>query len=90
MLEELKQYLRIDGGEEDTFLTSLLSLSKQYIKTATGKEVDETNALHKLAMFLFCAHQYENRNPVITGSSKSLEFSLQSILFQMEWEDETQ
>lgn len=89
MLEELKNYLRIDGDEDDTFLVSLLSSSKQFIKAATGKDVDETKDLHKLAIFLFCAHQYENRNPIISEQSNKLDYSLHSILFQIEWEDET-
>lgn len=88
MLEELKNYLRIDGDEEDNFLVSLLSSSKQFIKTATGKEIDETKDLHKLAIFLFCAHQYENRNPVVSEQSNKLDYSLHSVLFQIEWEEE--
>lgn len=88
MLEELKLYLRIDGEEEDNLLSSLLLSAQAYIKGATGKEVDPTNDLHKLAVFLFCSHQYENRNPVITGTvATSLEHSLNAVLKHIEWVD---
>ncbi|KQX69234.1 head-tail connector protein [Paenibacillus sp. Root444D2] len=90
MLDELKEYLRLDMDEtgEDTFLSSLIIAAKSYIKTATGKEVDELNSLHKLALFMLCTHWYENRNTVIIGQpSKTLEYSLQSIMFQIEWSD---
>lgn len=89
MLEELKLYLRIDGEEEDAFLSSLITAAKAYIKGATGKEVDPANDLHKLAVFLYCAHQYENRNPVLVGTVvTSLDYSLKTLLHHIEWVDE--
>ncbi|MDN4093570.1 head-tail connector protein [Brevibacillus agri] len=86
MLNELKQYLRIDWDDEDVFLTSLLDVAKDYIQKATGKQFNEENPKHRLAAFLYCSHQYENRNPVVSANTKTLEYSLQSLLFQIEWE----
>ncbi|MDE3838656.1 DNA-packaging protein [Bacillus methanolicus] len=83
MLEEVKQYLRIDGSEEDSFLTSLILAAKEYIKNTTGIRVDETNDLHKLAVNLMVAHSYENRLPI--GQGDTLAFSLESILLQMRY-----
>lgn len=88
MLEELKEYLRIDWDYEDTFLSSLILIAKDYITAATGKEFDEANPKHKLAAFLICSHHYENRSPVVNSNSKTLEYSLQSLLFQIEWESD--
>lgn len=87
MLEELKQYLRIDNEVEDSFLDSLILLARNYISTATGKNFNENNPKHKLAAYLFCSHQYEQRVPVVSVNTKTLEYSLQSLLFQIEWED---
>ncbi|NGM81292.1 phage gp6-like head-tail connector protein [Paenibacillus sp. 7124] len=89
MLEELKQYLRLDVEDtgEDSFLGLLIDTARNYILTATGKVVDETNPKHKLAVMLFCSHQYENRNPVVTTNTKTLEYSLQSLMAQIEWGD---
>jgi uncharacterized phage protein (predicted DNA packaging) len=86
MLNELKQYLRIDWDDEDSFLTSLLEIAKDYIEKATGKRFNENNPKHKLAAFLYCSHQYENRNPVVPQNTKTLEYSLHSLLFQIQWE----
>lgn len=83
MIEEVKIYLRIDGSEEDFFLASLISASKEYIKNAVGVPVDETNDLHKLAVMLMVAHSYENRLPI--GEGEKLAFSLESILLQMRY-----
>lgn len=91
MLTEVKEYLRLDDAadwEEDAFLQSLITAAKSYIKNATGKTVDEENSTHKLAVFILVTHWYENRNSVVIGqTTKTLEYSLQSILFQMEWSD---
>ena len=83
MLQEVKNFLRIDGVEEDTFLISLISAAKIYIKNATGIIVEETNDLHKLAVNLLVAHSYENRLPI--GKDEKLAFSLESIILQIKY-----
>lgn len=90
MLDELKSYLRVDWDDEDYFLSSLLLIAQDYITKGTGKVFNETNPKHKLAAFLYCSHQYFNRNPVVATNTKTLEYSLQSLLFQIEWEVEEQ
>ncbi|MFD2681211.1 head-tail connector protein [Bacillus seohaeanensis] len=85
MLNEVKQYLRIeeDWVEEDTQLNSLITAAKAYIKNATGVKVDELNDLHKLAVCMLVVHWYENRE--IVGKADSLAFSLESIIFQIQF-----
>ncbi|EKX80564.1 QlrG family phage protein [Clostridium botulinum CFSAN001628] len=39
-LDELKEYLRIEGEDEDVTLSSLLFAAKSYIKNGTGLEED--------------------------------------------------
>jgi uncharacterized phage protein (predicted DNA packaging) len=82
-LDDIKLYLRIDGSEEDFFLTSLISASKIYLKNATGIDVDETNDLHNLAVSLLVSNSYENRLPI--GQGNNLSFSLESIIYQMRY-----
>jgi uncharacterized phage protein (predicted DNA packaging) len=81
MLGEVKEYLRIDGSEEDSFLVSLITAAKAYIKNATGKVIDEDNDLHRLAVNLLVSHWYENRE--VIGKADKLAFSLESILLQI-------
>ncbi|MFD2671819.1 head-tail connector protein [Marinicrinis sediminis] len=88
MLDELKQYLHIYGDDEDIILSSLILVAKDYLEKGTGKAFDEMNPKHKLALYLFCAHQYENRNPVVSSNTKTLEYSLNSLIFQIKWETE--
>jgi uncharacterized phage protein (predicted DNA packaging) len=83
-LEEVKPFLRIDGDEEDNVISPLILAAEAYIKIATRPDVDTSNELYKIAVKLLISHWYENREAVVVGSiSKSLEFSLQSILIQL-------
>lgn len=83
LLPRIKEFLRIDGGEEDLFLSSLILASKAYIKNATGVNVTESDELHILAVSLLVAHSYENRVPM--GKGENLPFSLESILIQIKY-----
>jgi uncharacterized phage protein (predicted DNA packaging) len=60
MLEEVKQYLRIDGSEDDSFLASRISGAKEYIKNATDIEMDENNDLHREVVCYVVYIRYEN------------------------------
>lgn len=83
LIDEVKIYLRIDGSEEDSFLTSFLDAAKEYIKNATGYSVNENNELHKLAVNLLVTNWYENREPI--GKADKLAFSLDSIFMQLRY-----
>jgi uncharacterized phage protein (predicted DNA packaging) len=87
LLNETKEYLRIEADytEEDPFLSNLILAAKEYVKNATSVVVDDSNGLHRLAIYILISHWYENREAVNMGSvSKNLEFSLKSILLQIE------
>ena len=82
-LEEAKEYLRVDGNEEDMLITSLITAAEIYIKNATSKNVDLKSELAKLAARILIAHWHENREAV--GKAEQLAFSLQSILVQLQY-----
>lgn len=91
-LDELKEYLRIDGEDEDTTLSSLLFAAKSYIKNGTGLTEDmivknEIKELYNLCIKLLVSHWYENRAIETTGPNfHKLSYSLDSILLQLEAE----
>ncbi|MGG0257942.1 head-tail connector protein [Bacillus mycoides] len=82
-LEEAKEYLRVDGNDEDTLISSLIIAAEIYIKNATSKNVDLKSELAKLAARILISHWYENREAV--GKAEQLAFSLQSILVQLQY-----
>jgi uncharacterized phage protein (predicted DNA packaging) len=83
LLEEVKNYLRIDGSEDDMLLTSFITAAKQYIYGSTGVYVDDTDQLHLLALKILISHWYDNREPV--GKADNLAFSLESIVTQIKY-----
>jgi uncharacterized phage protein (predicted DNA packaging) len=83
LLDDLKNYLRIDGSEDDLLLTSLITAAKQYIYGATGVYVDDTDQLHLLALKILISHWYDNREPI--GKADNLSFSLESIVTQIKY-----
>ncbi|KWU66043.1 DNA-packaging protein [Bacillus mycoides] len=82
-LEEAKEYLRVDGDEEDSLISSFITAAEIYIKNATSKNVDLKSELAKLAARILISHWYENREAV--GKAEQLAFSLQSILVQLQY-----
>lgn len=87
LLDEVKQYLRLepDYVEEDFLLDSLILAAGQFIKSNTGIAVNVENDLHVLAIRLLVSHWYENRE--VVGKADKLAYSLDSILFQMNYGD---
>jgi uncharacterized phage protein (predicted DNA packaging) len=78
-LDELKNYLRVDGSEDDTFLALLIEGAKEYLANAGVPESD--SKLYKLAVMLYVALQYENRDP--SAKMEQFNFALQSIVLQL-------
>ena len=57
-LENLKEYMRVDVNDEDTFIESVLIGAKAYIKGYTG--IDEKEDL-SLVVYVLCSEMYDNR-----------------------------
>ncbi|MEH7458517.1 head-tail connector protein [Bacillus sp. JJ1127] len=82
-LEEAKDYVRVDGNEEDMLIASFIKAAEQYIKNSTSKDVDLNSELAKLAARILISHWYEKREAV--GKVEQLAFSLQSMLIQLQY-----
>jgi uncharacterized phage protein (predicted DNA packaging) len=84
-LIELKEWLKIDGEDEDLTLSSLLISSRMIIKQATGltqsdvQNNEEALELYKLAQKIIVTNLYENR----TGAEKE-NLGLISLYTQLE------
>lgn len=62
-LENLKEYMRVDVNDEDTFIESVLIGAKAYIKGYTGLDyvgIDEKEDL-SLVVYVLCSEMYDNR-----------------------------
>lgn len=83
-LEETKQYLRVDGDDEDALITSLITAAEEYLKNATGIQFDDTNSLAKLFCWVLVTDWYENRE--YTGKpSEKVRPIIDSMLAQLKY-----
>ncbi|MBT2614129.1 MULTISPECIES: head-tail connector protein [unclassified Bacillus (in: firmicutes)] len=60
-LSEVKEYLRIDGEEDDALIGLLIKAAIEFLENAGVPEQD--SALYKVAVMLYVTLQYENRDP---------------------------
>lgn len=84
-LTEIKQYLKVESNEEDMLLMSLQVAAEEYMSNS-GVNKDYTKELYKLAIKLLIGHWYDNR--VLVGKTDKLAFSLDSIIFQLKYNQE--
>lgn len=62
-IEILKNYLRIDGSDDDVLLQHILSASIDYCLNYTGRTIEELEQYNDipLAVLSLCSDLYENR-----------------------------
>ncbi|MGN7938505.1 head-tail connector protein [Metabacillus sp. 22489] len=83
-LKETKEWLRIDGDDEDTTLKVLIGAAENYLKNATGHEFDQTYNQAKLFCFVLVTDWYENRELIGNKPSEKVRFTIQSMLTQLQ------
>lgn len=74
-LEDIKDYLRIDGTEEDLFLQSLMEVAEIYIDSCVGEDYKKNDKATKLAELLqkkIIADLYENRGTTVDNIKKDV------------------
>ncbi|WP_368657635.1 head-tail connector protein [Metabacillus halosaccharovorans] len=81
MLEEVKVVLRVDGTEDDLYLSSLIDSAKIEINTSTGIEVDESNNFHKNVVNLLVMKYYDTEmagklDPIIDRMLVQLQYQV--------------
>lgn len=70
-IDETKQYLRVDGNEDDVLIIALIDAAETYLTNATGNTFDDTNSLAKLFCWVLVTDWYENREYVGRVSDKA-------------------
>lgn len=84
-ISEIKEFLRIDTDDEDSFLNILQKAAEEYILNA-GVAIDYTKYMYKLAILMLIGHWYENRAILAVGhTSKEFEHSFLSIITQLKY-----
>lgn len=90
LLEEVKEFCKIDGDEEDVTLNSLIEAAKLFILSKTNyrfgffKDIMEQpieNQQAILALKMLVMHWYENREP--TGQAELITYSLNALIIHL-------
>lgn len=81
LLENVKEYLRVDGDHDDKTLGLLIDSAKEYLLNAGAKEQDSKT--YTLAIIMLVTHWYENREQVVGQTANNLTLGLQSIILQL-------
>lgn len=84
-LEKVKEYLRVDGDDEDDLIKVMMEAAKEYIISAVG----EYNEDDRTANVLFAAmvqNMYDNRELMQSDQQmkKRIEYTFQSMILQLQ------
>lgn len=93
LLEEFKEYLRVDGEYEDLTLNLFLDSAKLALLNSGVRlprdlyEVNENGielySLHRLAILTLASHYYENRQVASQNAQNIVPFSVQHMILQL-------
>ncbi len=93
LLDEFKEYIRVDGEDETSTLNAFLLAAQVFLKNAgvelpddlVAKNDDESlmYPLHFLATIVLAAHFYENRQGVSSQAQNVVPFSVQQMILQL-------
>lgn len=83
MLDHVKEYLRIDGDQDDKMLGFLVDSAKEYL-TDSGVRATE-GSQYKLAIVMLVKQWYEDNRNESTSSRKAMhiDHGLQSIILKL-------
>lgn len=76
LLKEVKDYLRIDGNDNDVVIVPLITAGKDFMKSSTGKEFS-FSPLEVTCLKMLMLSWYD-------GETKTIPFGVQSILRHIE------
>lgn len=84
-LEDIKNYLRIDGDEEDGLLRTMIDAGKEFIRSAVG-EYDDTDSTAQVLLAAVVQNMYDNRELMQSEQQvkKRIEYTFQSMILQLQ------
>ena len=80
-LEACKNFMRVDGDDDNALITSLMQAAKEYLDGAGIPEPAEATPLYTLAVHSLTLHYYDHRDAV--GEEQSFPTGLRPIINQL-------
>ena len=94
LLDEFKEYVRVDGDDENQSLSTFLSTAQLVLKNSGVKlpedyyliiNEEDVYAEHRLAVLVLASHFYENRQISSQNAQNQIPFSVQTLILQLKW-----
>lgn len=79
-LKTVKDYLRIDFDDDDTYLTQLIKLSKDYIYQQSGVEYNADDEVYNQAVLFCVSHFYGTKQPLTEKTVTNVPFTFDSLV----------
>lgn len=79
-LNYIKSYLRIDFDDDDSYLSDLINISKNFIKEQTGVDYSATDLVYNQALLFMIAHYYENKTSFSEKSISQVPYTLDCMV----------
>lgn len=91
-LNFIKKYIKVDFDDDDDFILLLYDVAKEYIINAIGQnalnkegEIDEEKPSIKLLILTIVSTLYEKRIFTVDKGDEKLQYTLKSIMRQIEF-----
>lgn len=94
LLDEFKEYLRVDGDDETQSLSTFLNAAEVVLKNSGVKlpqdyyqivDGKDSYSEHRLAVLILASHFYENRQISSQNAQNEIPFSVQTMILQLKW-----
>lgn len=79
-LDDVKSFLRISFEDDDDYINSLITMSKQLIEEQTGVEYSENDEVYNMAILQAVAHFYDKRESVSDKSAITVPYTLDCLI----------
>lgn len=80
-LKSVKEFLRVDGTDNDSIIQEHILHAAAYVKSSTGRSFLEGDHLHRIAIKLLVRHWFD-------GHDSDIDFGINSILTQIKYSEE--
>lgn len=81
-LEEVKQAIRVDFDDDDTFITLLINAAEGFVKDSLDTDYDDENPRHRVLLIALVDDMYQNRSFTAQKTEK-IRYIVRSISAQL-------
>lgn len=85
-LDYVKRFLKVDFTADDEYINLLIGVADKYSAHKLGENYDDNEPRIKLLMLTLISTMYQNREYTVSESNENVQYTLRSIMAQLELE----